>query len=301
MDWTQRLKVRQLHLLVDLFETGNLSKTAARLGATQPGMSKFLGDLEDDLQVKLFERNSRGLTPTPFCVALVAHAKVILGELARTQSTIRLMSDGATGTLVIGMTPTAATGVVPTAAAYFRRKFPDAYVEIIEGRLDDLLPQLREGKLDGIVALTDQTRFDGSLRCDILFQEQMRLVVCKTHPLARKRKVTWADVQEYPWISPAHGSPLRKELDHELAMANQAAPKFRVQTGSTVTIVTLLQESDLVSPMSVRVARYFQGLGLVVPLPIPTTRDWSVGLIRRRNVPLTPLMRAFMEGLKLTN
>ena len=66
MEWTQRLRMRQLYLLVALYETRNISHTAKQMGVTQPGLSKWLSELEEDLNVKLFKRNSRGLTPTEF-------------------------------------------------------------------------------------------------------------------------------------------------------------------------------------------------------------------------------------------
>ena len=299
MEWTQRLRVKQLHLLVALYETGNVSRTASRMGMTQPGLSKWLGDLEEDLGVRLFERNSRGLTPTPYCAALVEHARAVIGELDRTQATIRLMASGASGHFVVGTTPTAATALVPRAAGHFRRQFPDAYIQIVEDKLDALLPRLKEGRLDCVVAKTDQARFEAGMRCDVLFKERLRLVVSRQHPLARRRKVGWDDVQAWPWISPLLDSPLRKELEQELALANQPAPRYRLETGSTVVILSMLAAGELVSPMSAHVAAHYQALGQVAVLPLATLRESSVGVIRRRAAPNTALMRAFMEGLRL--
>ena len=299
MEWTQRLRMRQLYLLVALFETRNMSHTAAQMGVTQPGLSKWLSELEEDLNVKLFKRNSRGLTPTEFCSALVVHARAVIGELDRTQATIRLMSIGASGNLVVGTTPTVATGLVPRAAAYFRKRFPDAYLNIIENRLDELLPQLQEGRVDLVITRTDQARLDAGVRCDILYPEQIRVVVGMQHPLAKKRKVDWPDVLRYPWIIPPQVSPLRRELEHELALAGQPAPRYRVETGSTLVIVTMLQDSDLVAPMSARLMHYFQGLKQLVPLPLPYLREGSVGVIRRREATDSPMLKAFMEGLRL--
>jgi len=299
MEWTQRLRMRQLYLLVALFETRNMSHTAAKMGVTQPGLSKWLSELEEDLNVKLFKRNSRGLTPTEFCTALVVHARAVIGELDRTQATIRLMSIGASGNLVVGTTPTVATGLVPRAASHFRKRFPDAYLNIIENRLDELLPQLQEGRVDLVITRTDQARLDAGVRCDILYPEQIRVVVGMQHPLAKKRKVDWPDVLRYPWIIPPQVSPLRRELEHELALAGQPAPRYRVETGSTLVIVTMLQDSDLVAPMSARLMHYFQGLKQLVPLPLPYLREGSVGVIRRRESTDSPLLKTFMEGLRL--
>lgn len=299
MEWTHRLRMRQLYLLVALYETRNVSQTADKMGVTQPGLSKWLGELERDLNVKLFKRNARGLTPTEYCTALVGHARAIIGELDRTQATIRQMSLGATGNLVVGTTPTVATGVVPQAARFFRKKFPDAYLNIIENRLDILLPQLLQGQVDLVITRTDQARLDAGMRCDILYPEQIRIVVGASHPLAKKRKVDWADVLRYPWVIPPQVSPIRRELEHELALAGQAAPRYRVETGSTLVIVTMLQDGNLVAPMSARLMTYFQGLKQLVPLPLPYLREGSVGVIRRREVQESPMLKVFMEGLRL--
>lgn len=299
MEWTQRLRMRQLYLLVALHETRNVSHTAEKMGVTQPGLSKWLGELEQDLNVKLFKRNARGLTPTDFCTALVGHARAIIGELDRTQATIRQMALGASGNLVVGTTPTVATGVVPRAAAHLRKRFPDAFLNIIENRLDTLLPQLQEGQVDLVITRTDQARLDAGMRCDILYPEQIRIVVGTSHPLARKRKVDWPDVLRYPWVIAPQVSPIRRELEHELALAGQPPPRYRVETGSTLVIVTMLQDGNLVAAMSQRVMDYFQSLHQVVPLPLPYLREGKVGVIRRRDATETPMLKTFMEGLQL--
>ena len=299
MEWTQRLRMRQLYLLVALYENRNVSHTATQMGVTQPGLSKWLNELEEDLNVKLFQRNSRGLIPTEFCGALVTHARAIIGELDRAQATIRVMSIGASGNLVVGTTPTVATGILPRAAGHFRKRFPDADLNIIENPIDALLPQLQEGRVDLIVTRTDQVRLDAGVRCDALYPEQIRIVVGPSHPLAKKRKLDWAAVMRYPWIIPPKVSPLRRELEHELALAGQPAPRYRVETGSTLVIVTMLQDGNLVAPMSARLMHYFHALKQLVPLPLPYLREGSVGVIRRRETVESPMLKAFMDGLRL--
>lgn len=297
MEWTQRLRMRQLYLLVALYENRNVSHTAARMGVTQPGLSKWLGELEEDLNVKLFKRGPRGLEPTDYCAALVQHARAIIGELDRTQTTIRLLSNGITGNLVVGTTPTVATGVVPRAAHLLGKRHPDAFLRLVEDRLDLLMPQLLEGRMDFVVTRTDQARLEPGLRCDLLYPEHIRIVVGPQHPLARKRKLAWADVMRYPWITPPKTSPIRRELEHELALAGQPTPRYRVESGSTLVILSMLQDGDLVAPMSGRLMDSFHKNHQLVPLPLPYLREGSVGVIRRLEAVETPLHKAFMEGL----
>ena len=61
MDWTHRLRLRNLKMLLSLAQTRNISHSAAMLNTTQPGLSKWLKDLEDDIGLPLFERVGRGL------------------------------------------------------------------------------------------------------------------------------------------------------------------------------------------------------------------------------------------------
>ena len=64
-DWTHRLRLRHLQWLLSVAETRNLSQSAAALNTTQPALSKWLKELQEDIGLPLFERHARGLRPTP--------------------------------------------------------------------------------------------------------------------------------------------------------------------------------------------------------------------------------------------
>ena len=76
-----RLKTRQLLLLVALSEEGNIHRAAQVLNMTQPAASKLLKDLEDVLEVPLFERLPRGMRPTWYGETMIRHARVALASL----------------------------------------------------------------------------------------------------------------------------------------------------------------------------------------------------------------------------
>ncbi|RAB20178.1 LysR family transcriptional regulator, partial [Burkholderia multivorans] len=81
MDWTYRLRLRHLQVLLSLASTGNLSQSAAALATTQPALSKWLKELEEDVGLPLFERHARGLRPTPYGDALIEHARRVEAQL----------------------------------------------------------------------------------------------------------------------------------------------------------------------------------------------------------------------------
>ena len=63
-DWTQKLKLHHLQMLVALGEQGNLTQVAKMMNITQPALSKWLSQFEDEVGMVLFERHSKGLRPT---------------------------------------------------------------------------------------------------------------------------------------------------------------------------------------------------------------------------------------------
>jgi DNA-binding transcriptional LysR family regulator len=298
MDWTHRLRIRQLSVLVTLYESRSMTAAAREVGMSQPGLSKWLAELEANLGAKLFSRTTRGLHPTAVCNAFVVHARAVLGEMERSRAMVALIAQGAAASLAIGTTPPAATTLLPLAVHAFRAAHPKVHLFIQENTLEVLLPQLRFGRLDFVVQRIEQPILDPSIRYDLLYQEEIRVVVGRRHPLARKRAVDWQAIGKSAWIGPALGSPLRVELEHELALAGQAAPRYEVETSSILVIVSLLQEGTLVAAMSSRMAEYFHAAEQVSILPLRYQRRSAIGVLRLRDSQATVYKQAFFDTLK---
>jgi DNA-binding transcriptional LysR family regulator len=298
MDWTQRIRIRQLSVLVTLYEFRNMTSAASEVGMSQPALSKWLSDLETELGVRLFDRTTRGFKPTPMCEQLIVHARAVVGEMERSKKTVKLVANGASSSLIIGTSPPATPLLLPRAIHQFRASHPDVHLEIIEGSMESLLPQLRSARLDFCVLRIEQPVFEQSIRYDLLYQEEMRVVVGPKHPLARKRQLGWRDLGNVEWLGPAGGSPLRRELEHEFALAGEPAPRFAVETSSMLMIATLLQEGTLVAAMSARMADYFVAARQVTVLPLDYQRRSGIGVLRLRNAQPTEYKKAFFDVLK---
>ncbi|OVZ59447.1 hypothetical protein CDO44_12645 [Pigmentiphaga sp. NML080357] len=298
MDWTRRLRIRQLEVLSSLAETCNLSHTADRLCMTQPALSKWLAELEAELGVTLFERHSRGLVPTRFGTAMAEHARIMLAEVERTHQTIALMAEGADGQLAIGVTATVSTGLLPDSVALLTARRPETRLCITESTLDQLLPPLLERRLDFVVTRLEGDAIDDRLRCTPLYSERIAVAAPPSHPLAGRRGLRWADLEGCGWIVPPKGNPLRRELDAEFALAGLPAPRYRMEAVGMAMLVALMQRAQLLTALSRRVLDHFQASGQLVALDLPTRRQGTVGLLRHRDAPDTALSRAFSEALR---
>ncbi|KCV32430.1 LysR substrate-binding domain protein [Bordetella bronchiseptica SBL-F6116] len=280
-NWIDRLRPRHLRLLIRLCETGNLTEVANEYGISQPALSKWLKDLEDDIGQRLFVREPRGVTPTACARELQAHARAIIGRLERARTAVDHIASGFAGHLSVGFSPVVGPVVLPESIRRFRAAYPDVLVSVIEASIDLLLPGLRNGDFDIVVGRLEEVAMPEDVRCETLYDEPVCLVAGRAHPLAGRRRVSWEDAQAYPWISPQQGTPLRMRLEMELALAGQPLPRHAVESTSVQTNVALLDRSDMIAPMSRRLAEHFQRQGVLRILPLTLGSGGPIGMLWR--------------------
>ncbi len=277
MDWTRRLRLQHLQLLVSLMETGNLSGTARAAHTTQPGLSKWLKELEEDVGAPLFERHARGLRPTPYGMTLFNHAQRVLTEMERARQNLEAMRSGSGSRVLLGTSPASAPSLVPRALRAFLGRYPGAQVELLEGTMNGLLERLEKRQLDVVVGRLDNYAPRASLRCEVLYSEAIVVMARPGHPLAQAAALDWEDVRRYDWIVWPPGSPIRSKLDMALTQGGRQPPAYRLESSSMLANIELLRGSDMLSIGSARVVEHLAGLGLVARLALrfPARARWA--------------------------
>lgn len=281
MDWTRRLRLQHLQLLVSLMETGNLSGTARAAHTTQPGLSKWLKELEEDVGAPLFERHARGLRPTPYGMTLFNHAQRVLTEMERARQNLEAMRSGSGSRVLLGTSPASAPSLVPRALRAFLGRYPGAQVELLEGTMNGLLERLEKRQLDVVVGRLDNYAPRASLRCEVLYSEAIVVMARPGHPLAQAAALDWEDVRRYDWIVWPPGSPIRSKLDMALTQGGRQPPAYRLESSSMLANIELLRGSDMLSIGSARVVEHLAGLGLVARLALEIPGEGAVGMCWR--------------------
>ncbi|GKT24411.1 LysR family transcriptional regulator [Acidovorax sp. SUPP3334] len=151
MDWTHRLRLRQLQMLLSLAQTGNMSQSAQLLHTAQPALSKWLKELEDDLGMVLFERHARGLKPTPQGEALIAHARCIEAHLDSARDDMHALREGGSGLVAVGTSGASASDVLRMAVLRLLEWLPRAQIRLAESNMNVPMQQLAHGELDVVV------------------------------------------------------------------------------------------------------------------------------------------------------
>src|SRR5215469_15258017 len=146
------LKTHQLAFLVHLDEERRLARAAAAAGLTQPAASKLLRQIEETLDVKLFERHARGVAPTCYGEILIRHARSVLSEIGLAREELAALKAGRTGKAAVGTILEPGANLLPTAIATLKQRYPGTlvHVEVDASRL--LVQRLLQGHLDMVVA-----------------------------------------------------------------------------------------------------------------------------------------------------
>lgn len=302
-DWflRSRLKMRHIHLVVAVDELRSIHKAAAALRMTQPAATKLLSDLERVLGMRLFERTTRGIIPTPHGASLVRHARTIVGTLDHARDELAAISTGATGKLTVGVLLVVAPVLVPRALLAFKRRNEHVTVQVREGTLGTLLPLLHAGELDLVVGRLTTDFATTGLSFTPCYDEPMTLVVRRGHPLSRRRALSLADLVDESWILPTPEAAYRHRLDAAFRQSGVEPPAQRIESMSILTNTTLLQESDMLGVMPLNIARHYAKAGtlalLRVPLPQPSG---PVGIIARADQPPVPARDDLVAALRAT-
>lgn len=298
MDWTYRLRLRHLEVLVSLAETGNLSQSAAALNTTQPALSKWLKELEADVGLPLFERHARGLRPTANGESLIEHARRIEAHLDGARDDMQALHDGGSGLVTIGTSGVASADTVPLAVADLLRTLPRAKVRLIEGTMDVLIPKLVHGELDIVVGRSAPESTTLPIESETLYREPIHFVCRPRHPLTRKRSPGWDDLLAHQWIVWPRGTPVRTAFETALAAAGQTMPNRCVESNSSMLNITLLNHSDLLGVASHRGARHFERMNAVRILPVELAGFGSVSMYWRADSVGRIAVAAALEALR---
>lgn len=142
------MDLRQCEVFVDLSETQNISKTAERLGYSQPGVSHILKTLEEECGFPLAIRQKYGLTLTPMGEQLLPAVRSLLKRRENLMETITAINGLEEGTISIGTYASISIHLLPAILKEFSRMHPTIQFSIREGGVDSILKDLHEHYID---------------------------------------------------------------------------------------------------------------------------------------------------------
>jgi DNA-binding transcriptional LysR family regulator len=295
-----RLKTRQLLLLIALDDYRNIHRAADELHMTQPAASKQIKDLEEMLDVRLFERLPRGMEPTIYGETMIRHARMALTSLALAHDDLVALKAGLSGQVEVGVIMSPAMALLPRAIARIKEQAPLLRIGVHLESSNVLLDKLQRGTLDFMIGRILEKEDSSGLVYEELTEEPACAVVRPGHPLLQAKGLTLGDLADRPWILPPPGSILRHRFDMMFRRAGQQPPSNVVDTTALLLITALLQQTESLHVMPLEVAQYYASLNVmrILPIELPCTMD-AFGIIRQQDHLLSPGADLLLKQVRL--
>ena len=253
------MKLQQLRYIVEVVNHNlNVSSTAESLYTSQPGISKQVRLLEDELGIQIFERSGKHLTKvTPAGEEIVRISRDILSRVESIKAVAGEHTHPEMGTLNIATTHTQARYALPSVIQGFTARYPKVSLHMHQGTPSQIADAVGKGRSDFAIA-TEALHLYQDMIMLPCYHWNRSIVVRRDHPLATKTNITIHDLAAYPLVTYVFGFTGRSELDSAFN-----------RSGLTPKIVFTATDADVIKTY----VRLGVGVGVIASMAIDPETD----------------------------
>lgn len=280
------MKLQQLRYIVEVVNNDlNVSLTAEKLFTSQPGISKQIKLLEDELGVQIFTRVGKHLSEvTPIGEKIIALAREILNKSQDIKIIVKEFNQPNQGSLTITTTYTQARYTLPMVIQQFMRQYPSIVLHMEQGASSQCILQVQGGQADFAI-VTELSQLSDDMIALPCYHWNQAIIVMKDHPLAQSNLISINELAKYPLVSYDFSND-GSDLNHAFIKANQAP-----------NIVFSTTDADLIKTY----VRLGVGVGIVAKMAVNSTSDDFVVLNAGHIFPYSTTYIVFLRSLFLRN
>lgn len=242
-DILSSLTLTQLRYMVAVADKRSFVAAAEACFVTQPTLSMQLHKLEEELEVRLFDRSRQPVVATEAGELIIDQARRVIMEAEKIGQLIRESKGQVSGQLKLGVIPTIAPYLLPLFISNFLEQYPLVRLEVIELTTAELMDRLRKGKLDAAILATPLE--DQSLHEQPLFYESFAAYVSKKHTLAQKKQLLPADIHlEDVWILNEGHCFRNQVLNLCKTKAAKEESRLNYESGSIETLKRMVEQGN---------------------------------------------------------
>ena len=291
------ISLRQFQVFLAVAEAGNFSKAGERIGITQPAVSRAIGELEQSLGLRLFDRTTREVALTDAGRRLHSHLERVLDDLEAALLDVRGMAQLRRGRVRVGSSPTLSASLMPACIAACAHDTPELEIVLLDRVQQQVLDSVLAGEVDFGVVI-DPAAAD-ALHCEPILQEPFCLVLPTAHPLAATDgPVPWTALADQNLVLLDHASGSRRLIDEALLRFGVQARVVQ-QLGHPTTIFRMVEAGIGISVLPGLALSPRMPQGLTARLLSPQV-DRQIMLVHRRGRSLPPLVRGVWERVRET-
>lgn len=277
------MNLQQLEYIVAVDTLKHFSAAAAKCNVTQPTLSMMIQKLEEELDVKIFDRSKQPVQTTEIGQTVIDQARMILGEAGNLKKLVAQQKGTISGELRIGIIPTLAPYLLPLFLNQFLKKYPLLKLKISELTTDQIIERLNAQHLDAGILATPLK--NPTLQELPLFYEQFVVYASQAEKMMKKKYLLAADIDVNRLWLLEEGHCLRSQVVNlcELKRKEALLQNLDYEAGSIETLrkmvdlnsgITILPELALrdLTKAQLKNIRYFKSPAPVREVSIVTYR-----------------------------
>lgn len=288
------MQLHQLRYIVKVSQLGSFSLAAKELFVTQPTLSQQIINLEKELGVKLFVRQSKNVSVTPAGNDFVKYARHILAEIDVLSEHMREFTSLERGMTNVGIMWSASYLGISQKIQEFSDKFPKVEVNIeIDG--SHILPtKILERQVDAIFYINTGDELNREeILCKRIIENKMMVIVPQNHHLSEKETISFEDLRREMLLLPSTDENLKHTLKYEF-LKRGIAPKIFCESNLADVMIRLAGEKMGVAFVSEKVAE-----GMLTPavkmIPLEPIMDRSIFFAVRKEALSNPVVEELVK------
>jgi DNA-binding transcriptional LysR family regulator len=280
------VSLQQLKVFVAVARERSFTRAAREFDLTQSAVSRCVRELEDAVELKLFDRTTRQVELTNAGASLERRIGRLLDEIELTLLEERAAYDGHTGVVVLASNPVLSSSWVAQALAHCASAFPELVVSVRDQSQSGVLASVEQGEVDFGVISSAEPFVSDSLHAQVIFRTPLHAVIPPTHPLARHDSAAWRALREWPLITLNADTGVRAALEPAFS-ANELKRRPLQELGHVAAVSRMVELGLGVGVLPVDAHWPSPGASLVSRPLIPEMTVATL-LVHRRNRSLRP-------------
>lgn len=258
------MEIHQLEYILAVEKYKSFSLAADEICLSQSTLSHSVRKLEEELGVKIFERTTRSVQPTPAGAQFLIFAKRILGEIKRARQVMLEYNNLERGNIVIGTIPNIGYLGLTGLIASFQKAYPGIHLEIRDGNSDELIKWLQTAEIDAaLLTHIYNEQVERAIDFYPLMSDEVVLITHHAHPLAKKKKMDLSEASKEKFLSikPRYGM---RSLCEQACYEAGFEPNILYESSQVETICGLVAEGLGVALLTSRVVKFMRRSGIAV-------------------------------------
>jgi DNA-binding transcriptional LysR family regulator len=291
----RRFKLHDVRVLMAVVEAGSMGKAAEQLATSQPAVSRTISDLEHTLGVRLLDRTSRGVEPTPYGRAVINRGMALFDELRQTVRDIEFLADPSAGEVRIAASIAVAVSFVSALIDRLSRQYPRLAFQVLTTDNVTAMRALEERKVDLVIAHLFEPVADDRMDTTILFNDPHVVIAGARNPWTKRRKLKLKDLMDEPWGLPPTDSPFGSVVREAFRAEGLGLP--RTVVASLLPVRQALLATGRYLTMVPRVVADYPDADSTfrrLPLDLPTTHR-PLGIVTLKSRSLSPVAALFID------